>query len=92
LTTNLLVPLPAKSLFAMNHCSEKKTPWDCATWKTKKQSCKNTLLSQVGSFINWGKKRQVWVPLFQGNKIKNKTLQQQQQQQSKNPRTVATTA
>jgi D-alanine-D-alanine ligase-like ATP-grasp enzyme len=77
----------------MNHCSRKKRLEivQPEKQKNKKESCKNTLLSQVGSFMNWGKKRQVWVPLFHGNKIKDKTLQQQQLQ-SKNPRTVVTTA
>jgi hypothetical protein len=60
--------------------------------KNKNESCKKhitfagLIIHQLGK-----KKRQVWVPLFHGNKKKkNKTLQQQLQ--SKNPRTIATTA
>jgi len=43
--------------------------------KNKKESCKNTLLSQVWSFMNWEEKKgQVWVPLFHGNKIKKQDI------------------
>jgi hypothetical protein len=50
----------------MNHCSRKKRLEivQPEKQKNKKESCKNTLLSQVGSFMNWGKKKTGLGPTF----------------------------